>query len=348
MRRMPLLLLVLVLGACAGAEGAGDDDATDGRGADAPASRDVPADDATPGATAEADTVQEADGTDGSAEPDDNEPPIDAGEACAAGTIDGAIDCQIAANDAFVNAFCDCFTEGAYAGDRAACVADQPGPTDFQPDACVRQAMEQSAPAAVTNSLCYADAVRELAACVAVCPETEAEFDACFTTVTTRFDDCDARVPAALSQAIDACAGGGTVAPPDDGLPPDDGPTTPPEDADGTALRAQRDAWVATYCTCYGAMEFGDPATCRAQLAAEWDPGLSTCEREAMAAQGEAGATFGACLADTFLIAEVSCLECPMPGSIEQVLCADPGPDVQFCFLEAPPALQDALVGCTR
>lgn len=339
--------LCLLLTACADVEGGADDAADEARASRTEAPEAGAPDSSRDGASgAPADNADPSENDTGADSGSDEPGASDDGAACTADNLDAAIDCQIAANASFVDAFCDCFTDQAFAGDRAECEASQPRATDFQPDACVRRAMESHEPAAVTNSLCYASAVRELADCMAVCPADEAAFDACFDAVGVAFDTCDTRVPESLTAAITACsapADGGDV-----GGDPTDTPQTTPPDDDGNALRAQRDAWVATYCTCYGATEFGDAATCRAQMTSTWDPGLSSCEQQVMSAGADAGTTFGACLADTFLIAEVSCLECPEFGSIEYMLCSDPGPDVQFCFLEAPPALQDGLVECSR
>jgi len=257
------------------------------------------------------------------------------GGACAADTLDEAIDCQVAANDGFVDAYCDCFTEQGYDGDRAACEADQPDASAFEPDACARAALLRDEDAAIANSACYAAAVDDLAGCFAVCPPNEETFNACFDDLNAAFDVCDASLPATVTDALAACGGG---------------PVEPPADVSAAtaALESQRDAWVASYCACYGASEFGSVGTCTTTQSGVYNPGLSACEQTAVSTQGEAGLAFLVCLGESFTIAESGCTECPASGSIEYDLCADPGVDINFCFGQATTALQDALIACSR
>jgi hypothetical protein len=257
------------------------------------------------------------------------------GGACAADTLDEAIDCQVAANDGFVDAYCDCFTEQGYDGDRAACEADQPDASAFEPDACARAALLRDEDAAIANSACYAAAVDDLAGCFAVCPPNEETFNACFDDLNAAFDVCDASLPATVTDALAACGGG---------------PVEPPADVSAAtaALESQRDAWVASYCVCYGASEFGSVGTCTTTQSGVYNPGLSACEQTAVSTQGEAGLAFLVCLGESFTIAESGCTECPASGSIEYDLCADPGVDINFCFGQATTALQDALIACSR
>jgi hypothetical protein len=343
MRRHFASLVLLTLSACATGDDASTQDVDDtgsgrGRGGiDAAADTGGTADGADAGSGADVETGADAVTPDVPTRPDvggaDSGPAPDAGGACTASTLDGAIACQVAANDLFVDGFCDCFTDVGYDGDRAACVADQPDASAFEPDTCVRAALLADEPAAVANSLCYAAAARELAACIAVCPPTEEDFDACFTTLEAAFDACDAAAPPALLAAIDACA---------------EEPVDPPAgvEAATTALVAQRDDYVRGYCGCFGAVEFSGTAECTTSLQSRWDPGLSACEQAAFAANETAALPFLQCLTESFLIAETACIDCPARASIEYELCADPAVDIQFCFAEAAPALQDALVAC--
>lgn len=255
---------------------------------------------------------------------------------CDADNLDDAIACQVAANDAYVAAFCDCFTEVGFDGDRAACEAEQPDASAFEPPPCVRAAMLEQEAAATTNSLCYAAAARELAACIAVCPPDEAAFNACFDTVGAAFDDCDARVPPTLSAAIDAC---------DDVAPPVEPPSSVGEAS--TQLARQRDAYVAQYCSCYAGSEFGDTATCVSALSSRYDPGLRPCEQDLFATLPDEALPFLACLRETFTITESACLECPAVGSVDYEICADASFDINFCFTQSAPALQDGLIACS-
>ena len=288
-------------------------------------------------------------------------------EGCAATTLDEGVACQIAANDAYVAAFCDCFTASAYAGDRAACEAEQPNASDFAIPACPRAALMAYEEESTAHAVCYAAAVEELAECMAQCPGDQEAFDACTAPLGPAFDACDTLLPEPLVYALGQCEEpGGPVGPGDgdgssgdggaDGSRPDDpsgsGTVSPPA-ADGelgsalAQLRVQRDDWVETYCTCYGAVEYGTMGACRDAMQRSWDPGLSACEAEAFGADLSAGVPFVECLRDTFLIGETACLDCPSAMSVEWSMCSDPSFDVQFCFLEAPPALQTALMACT-
>ena len=78
----------------------------------------------------------------------------------------------------------------------------------------------------------------------------------------------------------------------------------------------------------------------------QWDPGLSACEQAAFAANPADALLFIQCITETFLIASSACTECPLPGSIDYEICADLSVDLMFCFGDASPALQDALVAC--
>lgn len=257
-------------------------------------------------------------------------------DACDASDLDGAIDCQIVANGMFVEAFCDCFTDVGYDGDRAACEGDQPGADAFEPDACVRAALLSNEAAAVSNSMCYADAVLDLAGCFTVCPADEDAFNRCFDAVGAAFDSCDSRVPEALSTALDACDG--TVAP----------PAETPEELEGAlaSLRAQRSSYVDQYCGCYVGPEFSDMRTCRSTVEAQWDPALTACDQAVLAANPAAAGPFVTCITESFLIAESACLECPVPGMLEYELCADLSVDLNFCLSTASPAVQDGLLSC--
>lgn len=336
MRRPLLLSLLLLAGACSESADSGDDMSDTGSSgrpaADTGNRQDTePAD--SGGAGSDGSSTPDA-GSDAPSRPDTSLP--DTGEPtgdCTATTLDGAIACQAEANDEFVDGFCDCFTETAYEGDRAACVADQPDASAFTPDACVRAALLGDEPAAVTNSLCYATSVRALAACVAVCPPTEADFNACFDVLGAAFDRCDAALPAALVTSLAAC---------------DDAPIEVPEDVAAAVeqLSNRRDDYVSQYCGCYGATEFGGAAMCRTELESRWDPGFSACEQAAFNANSVAALPFVACLGESFVIAESSCIDCPSPADFEYELCSDLSIDIQFCFNEAAPDLQDALVAC--
>ena len=267
------------------------------------------------------------------------ERPTDPGDAsCDSSTIDGAIDCQVIANDMFVDAFCDCYTEAGYEGDRGACESEQPGAEAFQPDACTLSAMRSFEAAAVANSMCYADAVLDLAGCFSVCPADEDSFNACFDAVGAAFDTCDARVPQGLRTAIEGCSG--DVAP----------PAETPGELEGAiaSLRAQRDSYVAQYCECYVGPEFADSRTCRSTVENQWDPGLSSCEQAVFASNPAASGEFVSCITETFLIAESACLECPSPGMFEYEMCADLSIDLNFCFSMAPQEIQDGLLACPR
>jgi hypothetical protein len=337
MRNSLILVSIFCLSACAattsddvsdtdtGSSGRPLPDAGDSRDTGNPSAEDGGSD-ATSGQDAGADAPQR---------PDTSAPDSGGGsDACTASTLDQAIQCQVEANDLFVEGFCDCFTETGYDGDRGACVADQPGADAFTPDSCTRTALLSDEPAAVTNSLCYAAAARELAACIAVCPPTEADFNACFDAVGAEFDRCDAALPADLLATLLAC---------------DDEPVEPPTDVTTAidALTDQRSSYITQYCTCYGTTEFGGAAACRTALESRWDPGFSDCEQTAFATDSAAALPFVNCLAESFLIAESSCLECPGPADFEYELCSDLSIDIQFCFNEADPTLQDTLVACS-
>lgn len=340
-----LAAFALALAGCAESdtpdETGGEVDATDGRGGRGAA--DAGSGSATDG-DAGADTSDLTDGgtDDTDADTGEVEPTEDTGQTdttgggCAAGTLDEAIACQIDANDAFVAAFCDCFADAAYDGDRAACEADQPGADAFTPDACSRAALLTDEAGSVRTSLCYADAAFDLADCVATCPPDEATFEACFDAVGAAFDACDADRPVVVAEALEACT---------------DDPGTGGGGGDGTAtsaLRDQRDDYVTAYCGCAVGSEFADLATCRRTLEGRWDPGLSACEADVFEAMPEAAAPFITCITESFVIAETACMECPAPGSIEFDLCTDPAVDINFCFMDADPSLQDALLACPR
>lgn len=340
MRRFAALFCTLLLATACGATEDTDDNADDtGRGA---SGRSTP--DATPLSELDANrgvdagTTTDAGGGAGTdaASQGDTGSPVDPSAPCEADNLNDAIACQVAANDAFVDAFCDCFTDVGFDGDRAACEADQPDASAFQPSACVRAAMLEQEAAATTNSLCYAAAARDLAACIAVCPPDEAAFNACFDAVGAAFDDCDARVPASLAAAIDAC---------EDGTTPVEPPSSVGEAS--TQLARQRDAYVAQYCSCYAGSEFGDTATCVSALSSRYDPGLRPCEQDLFATLPDEALPFLACLRETFTITESACLECPAVGSIDYELCADASFDINFCFTQSAPALQDGLIACS-
>lgn len=334
--RRTLFLTSLLLAACTAADSSDPNASEDAGSGGRPVADagDRPADDASA-----ADVPVRPDVSDDvpSTRPDADLSPQDAGSdaagACTASDLDDAIDCQIAANDLFVDAFCDCFTETGYDGDRAACEADQPTAEAFQPDACVRAALLLDEPASVANSLCYAAAVDDLAACVGVCPPTEADFNACFAALNAGFDRCDAALPARVEDAITAC---------------DDPVVEPPGDVSAatTSLTRQRDDWSDAFCDCYST-EFGGVSSCTTSLRADWDPGLSPCEQTAFAALPADALPFLQCLIESFLIAETSCIDCPAAFDIEYELCRDPRFDIQFCFNEASPALQERLLDCT-
>lgn len=364
MRRLLVLLATAALAACAGTEDLpldnADDDASGGRGSargDSSARPDAPGTDAS----GDAGAPDGAGGDDGATPGDDAGGPGDGGAGpvdggCVATTLDEGIACQVAANDAFVDAFCDCFTEGPYEGDRAACVADNPTADDFEPPACHRAALTSYEVAAIAQSLCYAEAVYELADCVSVCPPDQAAFDACTAAVGQAFDACDAELPPALQARLQACDGDTTpIDPPDpgdggggDGGGGGGGTTEPPSEVDAAlaTLRAQRDAHVDTYCGCFGAAEYGSIGACVSYLQSTWDPGLSACERDVFSSDPGVGIPFVGCVTESFLIGETACQECPAFGTIEYDLCSDPSFDVNFCFNEAPASLQDALIAC--
>lgn len=113
-----------------------------------------------------------------------------------------------------------------------------------------------------------------------------------------------------------------------------------------TRLRAQRDAWITNFCNCYGPAEYGTFTACRDAMETRWDPGLSACEQAVFESAGGEGEAFVTCITETFLIAETSCIDCPDAASLEYELCSDPTIDLQFCFAESSPAVQDALVAC--
>lgn len=137
-------------------------------------------------------------------------------------------------------------------------------------------------------------------------------------------------------------AGAPDAAPTDSGRPD----TGTDELASVTRLRDQRDAWITNYCNCYGPADFGTFTACRDAQERQWDPGLSACEQTVFESEGAAGEAFVTCITETFLIAETSCIDCPARGSIEFDLCSDPSFDIQFCFNEASPSVQDALIAC--
>ncbi len=262
-------------------------------------------------------------------------PDASGGTACNASTLDGAINCQVVANRGFVDAYCDCLTDTVYAGDRNACVADQPTDGDFQPDACARAALMRDEAASAANSACYARAVDNLAACVRTCPADDAGYSACFSALNSAFDACDSTLPSVVTDALSAC-GGGEVVPPSNV-------------AEATArLRAERDAYIGQYCSCaVSAGAYPEVATCRTEGEAQLDPGLSACEQSAFAAQPDAAVPFLSCLADTFTIGASACLECPSSSDPAFELCTDLSFDINFCFSEAPATLQDALIACS-
>jgi hypothetical protein len=300
------------------------------------AASDEPADDAPGGRESPPRASDEA--PDEPADEPANGRPAEAGASatdCDAATLDEALACPVVANDAFVAAFCDCFTDSArYGGDRAACEADQPGPAAFQPEACAREAMARNEAAARAQSTCQAAAIGRLAGCFEVCPPDEAAFDACFEGLFDGLAACDAALAPALADALETCEGAGV------------GEPAPGLDGALDALRTQRNLYVRRYCACNAAQAFPDEATCRAAGEDAFDPGLSPCERAAFEADPAAAAPFVTCLTESFLIAETACGSCPALGSIEYDLCADPGFDLRFCFQEAAPALQQALAAC--
>ena len=148
-------------------------------------------------------------------------------EGCAATTLDEGVACQIAANDAYVAAFCDCFTASAYAGDRAACEAEQPNASDFAIPACPRAALMAYEEESTAHAVCYAAAVEELAECMAQCPGDQEAFDACTAPLGPAFDACDTLLPEPLVYALGQCEEpGGPVGPGDgDGSSGDGAPT---------------------------------------------------------------------------------------------------------------------------
>jgi len=357
LRIVALLALALTIPACAAtvddADATAESDTTGrsdrgGRGAPAGANDDEAGEalddtdpDDTSGGGAGDDPTGDGDAGSGSTDEATTDPVDTPDGGCAAGSINDAVACQVDANDAFVDAFCGCFTDSAYGGDRGACVADQPGADAFAPNACSRAALLTDEAGSIRTSLCYADAVYDLADCVAVCPADEAAFDACFAAVGAAFDACDVDRPAAVADALAACE---TDTPADPGTDPDDGGTAPAT----RGLQVQRDAYVTAYCGCAVGSEFGDLASCRTTMQGRWDPGLSACEADAFAAMPAAAAPFVTCITESFVIAETACMECPAPGSIEHDLCTDPAVDINFCFMDADPALQDALLACPR
>lgn len=348
MRKPALLSCLLLLAACGEADDSNDSEAdteeagrptnsgrggdtdgtgTDELGAEAPDGRPTTPDDPA--------TEQPGDSPD---RPD----PADR-TACTSNHLDGAIACQIEANDAYVDAYCDCFTDAGYDGLRGDCEADQPTADAFQPDACTRTALLEHEAAAVSNSLCYATGVTELAACFSVCPEDEDAFNACYDVVGAAFAQCDSRVPASLASALQACA---------DGVEPDTrdgGETTDLSGAIGDEMRGllnQRSSYVDQYCSCYVGPEFADASTCQSTVENYWDPGLSDCEQSVFAANPSYAVPFVSCIAESFVIAKSACRECPSPGQFEYELCADLSIDLNFCFMDAAAPLQDALVAC--
>ncbi len=264
-------------------------------------------------------------------------------EACSSNNLDGAIACQVEANAAYVDAFCDCYTENGYDGLRGDCEADQPGADAFQPDPCTRMALLEHEAAAVSNSLCYATGATELAACFSACPESEEAFNACYDAVGAAFAECDTRVPAPLSEALQACADGA-----DPGGGGGGGSELGGEIGEAmNGLLNQRSSYVDQYCSCYVGPEFSDASTCRSTVENYWDPGLSSCEQSVFAANPSHAVPFVACIAESFVIARSACAECPSPGMFEYELCADLSIDLNFCFTDAAEPLQDALVGCS-
>jgi hypothetical protein len=205
-------------------------------------------------------------------------------------------------------------------------------------------AMLENEAAAVTNSLCYAAGVHELATCFSVCPENEDAFNACYDVVGATFGECDTRVPATLANALQACEDGV-----DPGAGPGDGGTTDLDGDVGDAMRGllnQRSSYVDQYCSCYVGPEFADASTCRSTVEDYWDPGLSECEQSVFAANPSYAVPFVLCVAESFVIARSACAECPSPGDFEYELCADLSIDLNFCFIDAAAPLQDALVAC--
>jgi hypothetical protein len=262
-------------------------------------------------------------------------PDASGGGACNASSLDEAIQCQVRANRDYVDVYCDCLTDTVYEGDRAACVSEQPGDGDFQPDSCARAALMRDEAASVANSACYAAAVNQLAACVGSCPVEDAGYSACFSALNTAFDACDTALPTVVTDALSACSSG---------------EVTPPAGVSEATVRLvrERDAYIGQYCACAAGSEYPDVATCRTALEGIYDPGLTSCEQGVFAAQEMAALPFIGCLADTYTIAATACMDCPTPIDFEYELCTDPGVDINFCFAEAPAALQDALIGCSR
>jgi hypothetical protein len=340
--RILLAALFAPLLACAASEDASseaDVDANPGRGRTPPTDGRGATPDAGDGTTNAADG-SEADDASGPEPTQDAQPSTPdgadpgTGGLCDDADLSSAIACQVEANEGAVAAFCDCFTERGYAGDRAACEADQPSAADFEPSACVRQALLREEPAAVRHALCYATAIEGWAACLAPCPPTRESFDACVTTLDAAFAGCDAALPASVTQAVTACEGVE--------------PGTPPADViEATrTLRRQRDAWAATLCACPGHNGAPDAPTCRSRIAERWNPGVSPCEQGAIAEDLAAAAPFVRCVEESFLIAETACMDCPSPFEFEFDLCVDPGLDIQFCFDRADPGLQRRLLAC--
>jgi len=297
-------------------------------------------DNGTPGGGADAGGSTDAGAPDGGFVPDTSGAPDGGGGgggggggACSATTLDAAINCQIASNNTFVNAYCDCFTDAGYEGDRAACIADQPQASAFQPAACARAALLQFESAAVANSVCYAAVVDDLAECFRECPPTEADFNACFDAVDAGFNACDATLPAGLEDALAAC---------------EDSPVEPPSDVAAALalLDTRQNDYITQYCTCYAAAEYPDFGTCVSALETRWNPGQSSCERNAFSDNPAASLPFINCLGETFLIGETACTECPMTGSLDADICSDLSVDINFCFADADPALQDTLIAC--
>jgi hypothetical protein len=351
MRSLPVLsaLLVLLLGACsAPADDTADD--TSGNGGGRPVDDNDDNGDEDAGGSDEEDSTRPGTDTGGGGTDGGTTPGRDVGvstdsgggggdDGCNATNLDAAVACQVSANEGFVEAYCDCFTDVGYAGDRAACEADQPGADAFALDGCTRAALLRDEAASIANSACYAAAVNDLEACFLVCPPDEETFDACFSTLEAAFDVCDRDLPATVTDALTACGEGGGG-----------GTTDPPADVASAldALRAERDSYVTTRCGCEVGSAFPSLEACRTALTTEWDPGLSACEETAFAEDSAASLPFITCITQSFTIAESACMECPEPGSIEADLCTDLSVDLNFCFADADSALQDALIACSE
>ena len=112
-------------------------------------------------------------------------------------------------------------------------------------------------------------------------------------------------------------------------------------------LLRQRSSYVDQYCSCYVGPEFSDAGTCRSTVENYWDPRTLGVRAKPSSPRTQPHAVpFVSCIAESFVIARSACIDCPSPGEFEYELCADLSIDLNFCFMEAPEPLQDALVAC--